>query len=496
METILVVDGDAGFRKVAESVLTAGGCRVETAAVAREAVAFACRRNFDLVLADLGLPENGGQAVLRWFADRAPETPVIALVPFGNASAAMEALKLGAADYIGKPLNSQEDLRILVRRTLENRRSARERELLREEVSGHFNCNSIIARDPGMLEVAGAARRAAGSPATVLVTGESGTGKELLARFIHFNGPRAGRAFVTARGAAADPGMPFGYEKVGLGGVTAQQISRFEQAHLGTLFLEGVSRLDSQLQNKLLRFLEEGTFERMGGTREMRVDVRLIVSTTHDLRPLVAEGKFRADLYRRLAEVSLTVPPLRERPGDIPVLARFFLTATAGALEKPNLFLTPAAEHALLRYDWPGNVRELRNLMERLAILCDGPVEERHIPAGLESPRQKLLQWKDIERQAIEDTLRMTAGNRTRAARQLGISLRTLQYRLKEWGGEPYGAGRGPARGAWRCPTTTPAGLSEESWVTIRVRHHTGRGKRKGLASGLPQSPAPGVCRP
>jgi DNA-binding NtrC family response regulator len=433
METILLVDGDTSFKRLLEPALAAEGCRLETAAGAREAVALSSRRAFDLVLADIAMPEGSGPAVLRWFGERAPETPVIVLIPPGPGSVAIEALKMGATDYIGKPLLSLDALRVMVRRTLESRRSARERELLREEASVRFSCNNLIARDPGMVELAAAARRAASSHAPVLITGERGTGKELLARFIHFNSSRAGRAFVTARCGAAD-NVLFGYERVGLGGTVTQQISRFEQAHLGTLYLEGVALLDPAAQARLLRFLQEGTFERVGGSREIQPDVRVIVSATKELRPLVADGAFRADLYKRLGEVSLAVPPLRERRGDIPVLAKHFLAMAAGALDKPEVILTPGADHALLRHDWPGNVQELRNLMERLAILCDGAVEEGHIPAGLEAPRPKALLWADIERQAIEDALRMTGGNRTRAARQLGISLRTLQYRLKSWG--------------------------------------------------------------
>jgi DNA-binding NtrC family response regulator len=224
----------------------------------------------------------------------------------------------------------------------------------------------------------------------------------------------------------------FGHEKDALAGAADSRIGRIEQAHGGTLFLDEIGELDANLQRKLLRVVQEKTFERAGGTREIGADIRLIAATRHDLRGLVAEGRFREDLYYRLNTFLLVVPPLRERPADIPVLARFFLERAAAQLGKTGLALSSAALEALLAYAWPGNVRELENAMERAAMLCDGEVasSDLPIPQAVGAPPAG---WKEIERQAIEEALRAHNGNRTHAARQLGISLRKLQYRLKEY---------------------------------------------------------------
>ncbi len=438
METILVVDDDAGFRKLLETILTGEGYTVETAASVRDAAAAGDRRQFHLVLTDLRLPDGDGLEVLRRFAERSPETPVIMITAFATVCNAVEAMKLGAADYIGKPLSSPEELRLLVRRTLDQSRIAQERELLREEEKARINCDNLIARDPKMLEALEMVRRVAPTAATVLLMGESGTGKEVLARCIHANSPRADRAFVAVNCAALAPSLIeselFGHERGSFTGAVAQHVGRFERAHRGTLFLDEIGELDANLQSKLLRVLQEKTFERVGGTRQIGVDVRVIAATNRDLKRQVGEGRFREDLFYRLNTFPLVVPPLRERRADIAALARHFLSRAARNLKKPEMVLTQGAENALLLYDWPGNVRELENVMERVAILCDRRVEARDLPIGDRPAQVQPLLWKDIERQAIEDALRMNGGNRTRAARQLGISLRTLQYRLKEWG--------------------------------------------------------------
>jgi transcriptional regulator with GAF, ATPase, and Fis domain len=283
----------------------------------------------------------------------------------------------------------------------------------------------------------------------VLISGESGTGKELIARCIHKKSSRAEKIFVAVNCAALSPSLIeselFGHEKGSFTGAAGQHLGRFERAHAGTLFLDEIGELDGNLQAKLLRVLQEKTFERVGGTREIAVDVRVIAATNRNLRQSVADGKFREDLYYRLNTFPIEVPPLRERPSDIPKLARFFLGRAALNLGKPHLVLTPEAEKVLLAYGWPGNVRELENTMERVAILCDDVIEPDDLPVTTSGPARPVL-FKDIERQAIEDALRTNDGNRTKTARQLGISLRTLQYRLKEYGiaqtkTEPGGSG-------------------------------------------------------
>ena len=438
MDTILIVDDDPGFRSLLETILRGEGYGVETAGSVLEATRAGARRSYDLVLSDLKLPDGDGLAVLRWWSEHMPETPVIMITGFGTVATAVEAMKLGAADYLGKPLSSPDELRLLVRRTLDQRQLSGQFQLLREEQASRFACGDLVADHPKMAKVLDLARRVAPTNASVLITGESGTGKELIARCIHNNSQRSQKIFVPVNCAALSPALIeselFGHEKGAFTGAAGQHLGRFERAHGGTLFLDEIGELDTNLQAKLLRVLQEKTFERVGGTRQIGVDVRVIAATNRNLKQNVADGKFREDLYYRLNTFPIEVPPLRERPSDIPGLARFFLRKAARNLGKPQLALTPDAEAVLSAYAWPGNVRELENTMERLAILCDDAIEPGDLPITGSGPARP-VRFKDIERQAIEDALRANAGNRTKTARQLGISLRTLQYRLKEYGG-------------------------------------------------------------
>jgi DNA-binding NtrC family response regulator len=297
----------------------------------------------------------------------------------------------------------------------------------------------MIGRDPRMVSVLGLARKVAPTNTTVLLTGPSGSGKEVLARCIHQNSARKERAFVAVNCAALSPTLIeselFGHERGSFTGAVGQHIGRFERAHGGALFLDEIGELDGSLQTKLLRVLQERTFERVGGGRQISVDVRLIAATNRDLNTAVAEGKFRSDLYYRLNTFPIQIPGLADRAADIPLLADFFLKRACRTLGKPPLTISNEAMDGLLAYNWPGNVRELENLMERLAILCERNVSPADLPF-VASAERRPVKWKDIERQAIEEALRANHGNRTQAARQLGISLRTLQYRLKEYSGE------------------------------------------------------------
>jgi DNA-binding NtrC family response regulator len=436
MERILIIEEDAGFREKLGSILSGWGYAVHSGTSVEDAIRSGSRGQYHLVLTDLELTGSSGIDVLRWFAEHSPETPVAMMNCDGDGGRAAEALRLGAVDCLGGPLDSAEELRLRVRRILDWRATERERDTLREDESSRFADGNLVARDPKMVEVRELARKVAPTNAAVLLMGPSGAGKQALARSIHRDSSRGGRVFVPFHCAALSPALIesglFGHEKDALAGAADSRIGRIEQAHGGTLFLDEIGELDANLQRKLLRVVQEKTFERAGGTREIGADIRLIAATRHDLRGLVAEGRFREDLYYRLNTFLLVVPPLRERPADIPVLARFFLERAAAQLGKTGLALSSAALEALLAYAWPGNVRELENAMERAAMLCDGEVasSDLPIPQAVGAPPAG---WKEIERQAIEEALRAHNGNRTHAARQLGISLRKLQYRLKEY---------------------------------------------------------------
>jgi DNA-binding NtrC family response regulator len=436
MEHILIIDDDPGFRTLLETILRDAGYQVTAGATAADARRLGGSASYHLVLTDLKLPDGDGLDVLRWFQSHAPEVPVIMITAFGTVVSAVEAMKLGAADYLGKPLSSPEELRVLVRNTLDQRRILRERDVWREQTETLFDPGELIAEDPSMAAPLELARKVAVTNATVLLTGESGTGKEVLARLIHRNSSRSGSVFVGVNCAALAPSLIeselFGHEKGAFTGAGTQHLGRFERANGGTLFLDEIGDVDANLQTKLLRVLQERSFERVGGSRVISVDVRIMAATNRDLKRRVAEGTFREDLFYRLNMFPIELPPLRQRPADIRLLARHFLRRGAKNLGKPEPQLSPSAIDALLSYAWPGNVRELENMMERMAILCTEEVTAADLPIGPADPRRP-LRWKEIERQAIQEALMRNAGNRTHAARQLGISLRTLQYRLKEY---------------------------------------------------------------
>ena len=287
MERILIVDDDPGFRNLLETILVGEGYAVESAGSVGEALRAGARRKHDLVISDLKLPDGDGLEVLRWWAENLPETPVIMVTGFGTIASAVEAMKLGAVDYLGKPLSGPDELRLLVRRALDQQQTAGQCQLLREEEAQRFTCGDMVANDPKMKRVLELVRRVAPTGASVLISGESGTGKELIARCIHRNSPRSEKVFVPVNCAALSPTLIeselFGHERGSFTGAVGQHLGRFERAHGGTLFLDEIGELDGNLQAKLLRVLQEKTFERVGGTREIAVDVRVIAATNCNL---------------------------------------------------------------------------------------------------------------------------------------------------------------------------------------------------------------------
>ncbi len=417
---------------------------VHKAASGRQAIEILDEKPIDVVVTDLRMPGVDGMGVLR-HALRMPAPPaVILLTAFGTVESAVEALSEGAFYYLTKPVNLKE-LRAQIARAMESQRLKRENERLRAELDEKFGFEGVVGSTPEMSELMNKVRLIAGSRATVLIQGESGTGKELIARAIHYNGPRKKGPFVPVHCAAiAETLMEselFGHEKGAFTGAIARKIGQFEHADGGTLFLDEVGEIPFAMQVKLLRVLETLQFARVGGVEPIKVDVRLVAATNRDLAQMASRGEFREDLFYRLNVVSLHLPPLRRRLGDIPLLARRFVEEFAKQSGRPAPRISREALAALSRYHWPGNIRELRNAIENTMVFLEGGViEPRHLPPQFAGARDAArpaglgfgMTLEQAETLLIEQTLENCDGNRTRAAEVLGISRRTLQRKLKE----------------------------------------------------------------
>ncbi|MHB1045652.1 MAG: sigma-54-dependent transcriptional regulator [Thermoanaerobaculia bacterium] len=419
MARLLVVDDEPSFRALLRDILEGAGHGVTEARDGSEALAFLERTTFDLVLTDRRMPAVDGLELLRRIRARTSPPPVVVLTAHGSIPEAVEAVRLGAADYIAKPLPSPEALVDLVA------------SLLPREDDGE-----IVTADPAMKELLDLVDRVAPRDVAVLVTGESGAGKELVARRLHARSPRAKGPFVAVNAAALPETLAeselFGAERGAFTGADQARAGRFEEAAGGTLFLDEVGELPLALQSKLLRVLEERVVRRLGGSRDVPVDVRLVAATNRDLTRETEEGGFRQDLFFRLAVVVVNVPPLRERPDDVPLLARHFAQRLAERHAVPVPSLTDDALAVLSAHAWPGNVRELRNVLER-SVVVRGGAPIRAADLGL-APATAPLDRAHREREALLAALRRTGGKREEAAKLLGISVRTLYYRLKQWG--------------------------------------------------------------
>ncbi len=448
--TILVVDDEPSHRQMLEVVLGAEGYEVAGAADGDEAVAAVSERFYDLILMDIRMSRMGGIEALQRILGISPGIPVIIMTAYASVNTAVEALKSGAYDYLTKPLDIDE-LKILVQKALRHQHLEAENRLLRERIGDRFDFANIIGRSPAMKNLFEILAMVAPTEATVLVTGESGTGKELIANAIHQNSPRRLNPFIKVNCAALPETLLeselFGHEKGAFTGAAARKQGRFRLAHTGSIFLDEIGEMSPATQAKILRVLQEREFEPLGGTAPVPVDTRIIAATNVDLEKAIEAGRFRTDLYYRLNVVAVEVPPLRERREDIPLLAEFFLRRYA---EKNNRMIkgfTPRTLDTLMRYGWPGNVRELENLVERAVILVRGEMitpdelpdvlkeeEGEGEPSAPMAPGRSL---KEVEKEMILRTLEETGGNRTRAAQILGISRRTLQLKLKEYGVNP-----------------------------------------------------------
>jgi two-component system response regulator FlrC len=440
--SVLVVDDEPAMRLLLTSILRDEGHEVTAAASGEEARQLLAKRHYRLVVTDLKMPGISGLELLAQVKRDDPDTAVIILTAFGTVEGAVEAMRKGAVHYLLKPLANPDELRMAVRRILEEKRVADEATTLRQAAEAVFPFGEIIAGDTKMQAALELGRSVAPTDATVLITGETGTGKELMARAVHHWSPRADQAFVAVNCAALAETLLeselFGHEKGAFTGAAAQRRGRFELAHGGTLFLDEVGEMTPALQAKLLRVLQEGTFERVGGTKTVTVDVRVIAATNRDMQRLVAERVFREDLYYRLSVFPIVLPPLRERPADILPLAAHILQQASRRFGKRIVGFTDEARALLQDYAWPGNIRELQNVIERAAILCrEDHITSAHLhisasPAASSSGAPKTL--RELERETIVAALAAHQGNRRKVADQLGIGLRTLYTRLRDYG--------------------------------------------------------------
>ena len=378
-KVILVVDDEPNIRRVLEAMLVREGYQVLTADSGRKAVDIAATNALDLLITDLIMPDMTGIEVLREVKQAQPHCAALVITAYGTIKTAVEAMRLGAFNYIAKPFDLDE-VRLQVQHVLENRALKEENVLLREQLRSTYRLDNIVGVSGKMQEVFKLVHRAADTRSTVLIRGESGTGKELIARALHFNSQRASRPFVAVSCAALTETLLeselFGHEKGAFTGALTQKPGRFELANHGTLFLDEIAEITPAIQVKLLRVLQEREFERVGGTRPIRVDVRVVAATNKNLEEAVKKGEFRDDLYYRLQVIQIVVPPLRERPEDIPALAEHFLAKYCRENGRRLRRIAPEAMDRLLNYKYPGNVRELENIIERAVVLADRDAEE------------------------------------------------------------------------------------------------------------------------
>ncbi len=448
MARILVVDDERANRVTLERILVREGWEVEHAADGRaglERVRDEAAPPVDVVLTDLKMPGMSGLELLRAIKAVAPAVEVALMTAYGTVETAVEAMKEGAYDFITKPLRRHELVRT-VRKALATRSLILENQRLRRQLEGG---SAVIGSSPAMKALLDELDQVAPADASVMLTGESGTGKGLLARALHDRSPRRGRRLVTVNCAAIPEALLeselFGHEAEAFTGATRRREGRFDIARGGSLFLDEVTEMSPAIQVKLLRVLQEGEYERVGGVQTLKADVRVISATNRDIQEAIAAGHFREDLFYRLNVIQLRVPPLRERPEDIPLLAAHFLGRFAEKNRKELAGLSPAALEALGAYPWPGNVRELENAIERAVVLCRGDrVGLEDLPPGVRGSRggRQVLSFpvgsplKEVERRMIEETLRHCGGDKSLAANLLGITARTIYRREAEWAAE------------------------------------------------------------
>ncbi len=444
---VLVVDDEKNMRWVLGQALSGEGYEVTEAADGKEAMDAVNDSAPDIMVLDHRMPAPDGMEVLRRVRSKGLSFPIIMLTAHGNVATAVEAMKAGASEYLTKPFDLEE-LKLAIEKALEYSGLAAEVERLREELDREYDVEGIVASDVRMTDVLETVRKVAATSATVMIYGESGTGKELIARAIHNLSERASRPFVSVSAGALPETLLeselFGYEKGAFTGAMTPKPGRFEMANGGTLFLDEIGDITPGVQVKLLRVLQERSFERLGGTRSIDVDVRVVAATNQDLQQLIVDGGFREDLFYRLNVVPVTLPPLRQRAGDIPLLVAHFLDKFNAGTKR----IAPDAMEALVKYQWPGNIRELENTIERFVILAHGeeitpadlPAEVRsgaavNVPlvAGFVLPEDG-VDLEEVELDLVRQALSRSGGNVPKAAKLVGLTAKTLEARMARLG--------------------------------------------------------------
>lgn len=453
MEKILVVDDEPSLRDVLSIMLKKAGYTTATAVDGEEAVSKVGKDIYDLVITDLKMPGMGGMDVLKAVKLASPDTVVLVVTAFGSAESAVEAMKLGAYDYLTKPFQIDE-VQLIIRNALEKRRLSTENMLLKREMASHSTLSSIIGQSEAMQKVFDVIVKVADTRSNVLICGESGTGKELVARAIHYNSSRGHMPFVAMNCSAMPETLLeselFGHMKGSFTGAMSNKAGLFEVADGGSIFLDEIGDMSMPTQVKLLRVIQEREFRRVGGTQDVKVDVRLIAATNRDLEKAVADGSFREDLYYRLDVIPIRLPPLRVRVGDIPLLVQHFLARFAKESGKPSPTLEPEAMQALLAHEWRGNVRELENMIERAVAFCsNGTISaadmrswlHRPVSAPTASPTDLPPDGLDleglickIEKELLLKALERTGWVKKKAARLLQLNTRSFRYRLEKYG--------------------------------------------------------------
>jgi DNA-binding NtrC family response regulator len=443
---VLIVDDEANARDALAELMDDAGYTVSTAADGRTALLQMEHVDPDVILTDLKMPGMDGLSLIERGRPLSPHATFIVMTAFATIDTAVQAIKLGAESYLTKPLELDAVIAI-VDRALDRTRLSREAADLRQRVDERFQFGNILGEHPSMQRLMKNVAQVARSRATVLIHGETGTGKELIAAAIHQNSNRKNSPFIRLNCASLSETLLeselFGHERGAFTGAVARREGRFKQADGGTLFLDEVSEIPMSVQIKLLRFLQEREFERVGGNDTLKVDVRVVAATNRELKQRVEDGRFREDLFYRLKVVQLDVPPLRVRRSDIPLLAYSFLRKYAGENDRSVQGLGEDALQHLMIYPWPGNVRELENAIERAVVMCEGDVIEREdLPTSAHGDLQNGsvmalipgITMSELERVAILRTLDAVDGSTAKAAEILGISQRKIQYRVKEWG--------------------------------------------------------------